>query len=443
MAGSSAQRATPAAPPASPHYGASALVGYGVVLACLGGFGLWAHLMQIDSAVVAAGQVVVDGRRQVVQHLEGGIVSYLGVKEGQTVTAGDTLIDLDDMEAIANVDILQGQLDYTRAQEARLVAEVAGERQIKFPPDIQARANLPDVAKVMREQEDQLRQSTRAVDSQVAVLRSRDEILHKQIEGLLVERNSNERQLKFLEEELVGVRTLAEQGLLPQQRRLALEREKARIEGEVGRNEANEAVARDNLNEIALEISQLEERRREDDFAALSDVRQKIEDLPHRIKVMRDRVKRSQILAPKSGVVQNLRVSTLGQVVRPGDLLLEITPVNANLMLDANVIVTDVDSVAPGMRAEVRFPAFHSRDTPTMFGTIKTLSNDRLVDENTREPYFLARIEVGESDVPEAVKSRLRAGMPAEIIIPRGERTVLSYLIQPITDALRRTFREE
>ena len=442
-AGGPAQRAAPAAPAASPHYGVSALAGYGVVLACLGGFGLWAYLMQLDSAVVAAGQVVVDGRRQLVQHLEGGIVSHLGVKEGQAGTAGEALIDLDDTEAIANVDILQGQLDYARAEEARLVAEVAGVRQIKFPPDLLERASDPAVAKVLQEQGDQLRQSGQAYDSQVAILRSRDEILHKQIEGLLVERKSNQRQLKLLEEELVGVRKLAEQGLVPKQRRLALEREKARIEGDVGRNVSNEAVARDNLNEIALQISQLEERLREDDFAALSEVRQKIEDLPDRIKVMRDRLKRSRILAPKSGVVQNLRVSTLGQVVRPGDLLLEITPIDVNLMVDANVPVTEVDSLSTGMRAEVRFPAFHSRETPVMFGTIKTLSKDRLVDENTREPYFLARIEVVEADIPDAVKSRLRAGMPAEIIVSGGERTVLSYLMQPLSDALRRTFREE
>jgi HlyD family secretion protein len=124
-------------------------------------------------------------------------------------------------------------------------------------------------------------------------------------------------------------------------------------------------------------------------------------------------------------------------------LLLEITPIDVNLMVDANVPVTEVDSLSTGMRAEVRFPAFHSRETPVMFGTIKTLSKDRLVDENTREPYFLARIEVVEADIPDAVKSRLRAGMPAEIIVSGGERTVLSYLMQPLSDALRRTFREE
>jgi HlyD family secretion protein len=239
------------------------------------------------------------------------------------------------------------------------------------------------------------------------------------------------------------VKKLANEGLVAKERWLALEREKARIEGDIGRNVANEAVANDNLGEVALQINQIKDKREEENAATLSDVRQKLDDLPNRITVMQDRLKRSQILAPKSGVVQNLRVSTLGQVIRPGDLLLEITPVHVNLTLDVNVPVNEVDSVAVGIKAEVRFPAFHSRETPVMFGYIKTLSQDRLVDDATKEAYYLARIEIAESDIPDQIKSRIRAGMPAEVLVSRGERTVMSYLVEPLSDAFRKAFREK
>jgi len=432
-----------AAPYASDNYRASARLGYALIVCSVGIFGAWAYLAQVDSAVVAGGQVVVDGRRQVIQHLEGGIVSRIAVKEGQTVEEGAPLIDLDETEAGANVDILRSQLDFALAEEVRLRAQVAGERELHFPPELTSRSEDPRVAKTLAEARNQFNERNQSLDSQTALLQSRDGMLRNQIEGLLVERASNESQLKFLEEELVGVRMLEKKGLVPKQRLLALEREKARIEGDIGRNAANEAVANDNLRDVALQIRQLRDRAQEEDFAALNDIRQKLEDLPNRVKVMTDRVQRTRIVAPRSGVVQNLRVSTIGQVVRPGDLLLEIVPRDAHLIIDANVPVVEVDSVSTGMKAEVRFPAFHQRDTPVMFGNVMTVSRDRLVDEETRQPYFLARIEINKADIPDAIRSRLQAGMPAEVIVARGERSVLNYLVKPLEDAFRRTFREE
>lgn len=429
--------------PASDDYKESARLGYLIVGACIGIVLIWSIFAKIDSAVVAPGQVVLDGRRQVIQHLEGGIVSLLRVKEGQFVNAGDVLVEIDDTEARAGVDILVNEYDFSRAQEARLMAEIKGSEDIEFPDDLLRRRDDASVAKILNDETEQFTKRSAAYQAQLAALRSRETLFKDQIEGLLVERESVMRQLELLRQELPGVKKLAAKGLVPKQRWLTLERDYAQLEGSIGRNAANEAVARSSLEEVSLQILQVQQKRVDENYPALSEVRQKIEDLKSRLTVTRDRVRRSSIVSPKSGVLQNVRVSSLGQVVRPGDLLMELVPTNADLTVDANVSVIDIDSLSPGLKAEVRFPSFSGRDTPVMFGSIRSISKDRLVDEKTGEPFFLARIEVSESDIPEKIKSRLQAGMPAEVIVPRGERTFMEYLIKPLGDAFRRTFREE
>lgn len=202
-------------------------------------------------------------------------------------------------------------------------------------------------------------------------------------------------------------------------------------------------MARSSLEDVSLQISQLQQKRVNENYPALSEVRQRIEDLKSRLKVTKDKVRRSTIVSPDSGVLQNVRVSSIGQVVRPGDLLMELVPTRAAFTVDARVSIMDVDSLSLESKVEVRFPSFAARDTPVMFGSIRSISKDRLVDERTGEPYFLARVEVDEQSIPKKISDRLQAGIPAEVIVPRGERSFMEYLIKPLADAFRRTFREE
>jgi HlyD family type I secretion membrane fusion protein len=430
-------------PVSSSDYKSVALAGYLVIAFGFGGmltYGAFAHL---DSAVSAHASVAVESRRQVLQHLEGGIVREILVREGDRVAQGQVLLRLDDTQARANLDLFQNQLNSSLALEARLLAERDRKSEIDFPKEISVYEARTPLAKAIEDQQVQFSQRRASFDSQVSILRSRETALQEEIEGLKREGQSAEQQLYFIDDELKGVRELTDKGLVPKTRRNALEREKARLDGVVGRNDIEAAKARNSINEIQLQINQLEQRMQEEVANSLQDVRPKIADLREKVRVAQDSMRRLDMTAPRAGLVQNVRVSTVGQVLRPGDAVLEIVPQNDQLVIEAQIQPVDADSVHPGMMAEVRFPSFHSRTTPMILGKVRTVSSDRLIDDMTRQPYFLAQISTEDTDLPPDLTSRLRAGMPAEVVFPTGERSILEYLLSPLKDAFRNTFREK
>ena len=430
-------------PVSSSNYRQAALAGYAIILVCFGGAGAWAALASLDSAVTAHGSVTLQSRRQVIQHLEGGIVKEISVREGQSVQEGEALVRLDDTQPRASLDLVQSQLDALIALQARLVAERDEAPGVTFPPELMERAAQPSVAKVMEDQLAQFRQRRGSLDAQVSILRNRQAALNDEVEGLKRERAAVERQLFFIQDELIGVTKLADQGLVAKNRKNSLEREKARLDGVVGRNDTEAAKAAVSLNEMELQINQLRQKLQEEVASQMQDANQKILDQRERRRVALDTLGRLLISAPREGFVQSLRVSTIGQVLRPGEILMEIVPAIEPLIIEAQVSLTDVDNLHVDMQAEVRFPSFHSRRTPVIIGRIGNVSRDRLIDEMTRQPYFLAQISIQDTDIPEEMKGRLRAGMPVEVVVPTGERTPLQYLMQPLTDAMRQTFTEK
>ena len=431
------------APVPSSNYKSIALIGYGVILGCVGGAGAWAALAQLDSAVVAHASVALESRRQVVQHLEGGIIKDIKVKEGALVHEGDVLFLLEDTQTRSGLDLVQNQLDAARAQEARLLAERDRAPAIEFPPDLKERAGDKTVRGILDDQVSTFEQRKASLEGQISILRSRQASFRDEIEGLKVEKASAAEQVFFIKDELSGVRDLADRGLIAKTRRNSLEREKARLDGVLGRNDIDVAKALGNINEMELQIRGQEQKVQEDIATALHDTRQKVSEFSEKRRVALDAVRRNELVAPRSGIVQNLKVTTIGQVLRPGDVVLEIAPVNVELIVEAQVQPTDIDSIVQGMTAEVRFPSFHSRTTPLVLGVVNTVSHDRLIDDTTHQPYFLAQIAVSDTDIPEAMKGRLRAGMPADVVFSTGERTALEYMIQPLREAMRQTFREK
>ena len=431
-------------PASSSDYKSMALAGYAVIVLGFGGFIGWAATAHLDSAVTAHASVSLESRRQVVQHLEGGIVKEILVREGDKVTEGQVLFRMDDTQTRANLDLFTNQLGTMLAMEARLLAERDKKETIVFPDEV-LKASIPGspTAKTVEDQQVQFAQRRASFESQVSILRSRETALIEEIEGLKREGESAQQQLYFIDDELKGVRELTDKGLVPKTRRNALEREKARLDGVVGRNDIEAAKARNSINEIQLQVNQIQQKMQEDVAANLQDVRPKIADLREKVRVAQDSLRRTDLLAPRAGLVQSVKVSTIGQVLRPGDVVLEIVPQNDQLVNEAQIQTTDVDSVHTDMTAEVRFPSFHSRTTPVILGKVRSVSNDRLIDEMTRQPYFLAQIAVVDTDLPEELNNRLRAGMPAEVVFPTGERTVLKYLFQPLEEAFRATFREK
>ena len=419
-----------------------AVAGYAVIILTFGVVGVWAAVAKLDKAVVAQGFVAVETNRKSVQHFEGGMVREIFIKEGDHVTKGEVLFSLKKVQAQANNDLVKNQLDSGLALEARLLAERDQKENITWPEEFSGRSAEPLLARIMTDQIHQFQERHTSLEGQVSVLELRIEQLTMGIKGIAIEKDSTEKQVGYINDELVNLRDLGKKQLVPMTRVYAMERERTRLEGVIGHSIADTAKAQSSIGEIKIQIQQLRQKFQEDIASSLLDVRQKIADARERVTVAGDVLNRVEIVAPLDGTVQNLKVFTVGQVLRPAETLLEIVPDEEPLVVNAQFSPNDIDTVYGGQQAEIRFPAFHARDIPLMMGRIELISHDRLMDEQTRQFYFLGVIALGRSDIPEEYRSRIRPGMPAEVIVASGERTVLSYIISPLSESFRKSFRE-
>ena len=420
-----------------------AFAGYTLIAMTFGVAGVWAAVAKLDKAVIATGFIETETNRKTVQHLEGGIVRQILIKEGDHVTEGQVLFRLEQVQAEANNESLSNQLDSALALEARLVAERDGAQEISWPKEFKDRLVEPTLSHTLDDQIHQFEERRGSLEGQKNVIESRIVQLHKEIDGISIEKTSTESQTTYINQELVGLRELAGKNLVPVTRVYAMERERTRLEGSVGRAVADMAKAESSIDEMNIQIQELTQKFQEEVASSLLDARQKIADLRERLSVSQDVVNRLAITAPRAGMVQNLKVFTIGQVLRGGEPLLDIVPDNDALVVHAEFSTTDIDNVFAGMTSEVRFPAFHSRTIPVMLGKIESISHDRLLDESTHQYYYLGLVSLNRGDIPDEYRSRVRAGMPAEIIVSSGERTVLNYLVGPLSSSLRKTFREQ
>ncbi|GJD78549.1 HlyD family type I secretion periplasmic adaptor subunit [Methylobacterium gregans] len=433
-------RSSPA--PSEIHWRRYAVAGYALIAATFGVGGLWAALARLDRAVIGPGVVVVEGNRKVVQHLEGGIVQEVLVRDGQSVRTGDVLLRVDPLQSRASADLLRGQLDAALILEARLRAEQDQTTDLELPPEIAARRSEDTVARMIGDQASQLSERRASFGAQLALIESRVTQFRTEISGLVVEKSSVERQVALINEELAGLRSLREKNLIPVTRVLLMERERTRLEGVIGRSVAETAKAQNGIGEARMQATQLRQKLQETLTAQLLEIRQKVTELREKLVVAQDVLRRHVVRASHEGVVQGLKVYTIGQVIRSGEPLMEIVPTNDRLVISVQFAPNDLEAVQAGMRAEIKFPAFQTRRMPAIFGTLTTVSRDRLIDEATRQPYFAGTVEIDERQLPEAVRPRLHAGLPAEIVVSAGERTALDYLVAPFFDALGRGFHE-
>jgi HlyD family type I secretion membrane fusion protein len=424
-----------------PSWKVPAIAGYVVIVATFVVLGGWSAFARLDSAITAQGVVSAETNRKTVQHLEGGIVREIRVREGQHVDAGQVLFRLDLTQPKAGYELQRNQLDSAVAQEARLTAERDGKEQISFPEELLDRKDEPNVKRAISDQVAQFQERGGSLKGQTQILEAKIEQYNSEIEGLKQERSGTTNQLKFVNEELVDVHYLFEKQLTQKSRLMALEREKSRLEGLIGRSIADESKAQNGIGEARLQIRQLRQKLQEDIASSMLETRQKINDLREKTRVAQDVLSRIDIVSPSSGVVQNLRVFTTGGVVKAGEPLVDVVPEHDALIIQAHVQTQDTENLQPGMPAEIRFSSFHTRILPIIMGRVESVSRDRLMDEQTKQPYFLAQVVA--DDIPTAVKERLSAGMPADIIFPTGERTVLDYLVRPLKDRLRGVMREK
>jgi membrane fusion protein, type I secretion system len=419
-----------------------AMAGYAIIIFCFGVLGIWAAFTPLAGAVVSTGLVTNQGSTKAIQHFEGGIVKDILVYEGDHVEAGQVLLRMDGTAPQANVEILRNQLDAAVARDSRLTAELNGSADIDFPDELTASADTVAL-KAMEEERVQFNERRASLENQISILKSRADQLRQEIDGLNRQQTANEEQVKFISDELKDVKALYEKSLVSKSRWLALERERARLTGEIGRAIAERAKAEKSIGETELQIQQIRQKFVEDATRELVDTREKLRDLRNKFVVAQDTLRRLEIFAPVTGRVQNLKVFTIGAVVRQGETLLEIAPDQDKLIIQAHVSPLDIEAIQPNNVAEVRFPAFHDRTLPLITGTVKTISQDRLMDETNRQPYYLAIIDVPEENIPAPYRGKLTPGMNAEILMPTVERTALDYLMEPLRNRVRTAFREK
>lgn len=415
------------------------MLGMWVLIIGLGGFLLFSLLVPVASAVVAPGVVSSETSLKKLQHAEGGTVREIRVREGQMVRKGQILFRLDPLQAKVNAEIVGSQVSANEALEARLLAEREGVSNPSFPGSLQT--NATGLA-AQADQISSFRERRASRDGQIAILQSRIAQAQNQISGLQREREAGVTQLKFIEDELVGLRSLFERGLVTKPRLSAVEREKARLSGSIGRSDSDIARTRDLIEQTKREIAQITQSFSEEVATELTGTRERLAELRQRSMAAQDVLDRVVVRAPYSGVVQGLTVSTVGEVVQPGAVLLEIAPSDDMLVVNGRVRPTDVDGLAPGMAASLRFSALPSRTTPVAEGKITSVSRDRLTDPMTGEAYFLVRVKMAPGALPQKLAERVTAGLPVDVIVPTEDRTMFSYLIRPLLDAFATGFRE-
>jgi HlyD family type I secretion membrane fusion protein len=426
-----------------PDWKRPALVGYVVIFLAFGVLGGWSAFARLDSAVVAPGTVTLESSKKIIQHFEGGIIAKILVHEGEHVDQGQILFLLDNTVPQANANSVSNQLDALLAQEARLKAERDHADKVTYPLELMENASQPVIKDAISDQDKQFTERHATLAGQIAILESRAKQSQIQIDGITDEKTSTEQQLGFINTELTDLRELLAENLVQKTRVLSLERERARLEGVVGRAVADIAKAQNEIGEAHLQIEQLHKKFSEEVNDQILQVRQKIADSREKTTVSQDVLQRIQVRAPRSGTIQNLRVATVGGVIRTGEPLAELVPDEENLVINAEVSPMDSDAIEGGMQAEIRFSAFHGYVLPLMLGHVESVSHDRIIDEQSKQPFFLARVVVDQKDVPAMIKEHIKAGMPVEVIVPTGERTVMNYLVRPLSNRANSAFREK
>ncbi|WP_375592755.1 HlyD family type I secretion periplasmic adaptor subunit [Algihabitans albus] len=418
------------------------LAGVCVAALTFGGLGTWAASADLASAVLAPGTFVVEGDRKLVQHLEGGVVSQLFVKDGDSVEAGQLLLSLDATQVRASLGVLRANLDAALAERARLVAEREEKAAIVFPDALIERGEDPGVQETVTGQNRLFEARLAAFEGRVEVLRQRIAQLKEEITGIEAQQRSKTRQVALIGEELAGLQELFAKGLTEKPRILALQRDQARLEGERGEHLAAIARAKKAIGETELEILQSTLQRQEEISTSLREVQTRILDLSERIAAARDRVDKIELRAPTAGVVVSLAITTEGAVLQPGETVLEIVPHDTRLVIEAKLRPDDIDSVAVGQTARLRLTALVQRTTPTLTGRVIYVSADRLEEQRSGEPYFLALVALDPDQIARLEGQPVLPGMPAEVMVETGARTALDYLVQPISDTLAKAWRE-
>jgi HlyD family type I secretion membrane fusion protein len=420
----------------------SAFLGYGSMAVFVAFFGYWAATAPLAGAAIAPGVVAASGQNLKIQHLEGGTVTAVLVKEGERVKLGDTLLTLDPT-------VLQSQLDRfikleaaLKAKQARLSAERDGKENLVFPNDVIALTEKAGLASVINEQQGEFAARLNRHRNELSILGERVSQMQESVVGMEARKKASDEQLKIVKSETQRKLKLLDQGLTARDQYTQLLRSQADLLGQVSSTESQISSAKNQINEAREQIERAKSQRIEDALKELSDASNKLSDGEEQIKAARSMLERTIIKAPADGIIVSLKVNSPGIVLRPGEPVLELLPTTSDLVIEARIDPRSIDTVKVGQEARLRFTALNSTTTPEVSASVTYISADRLVDPATNQPYFQARLRITDNLPEEISRGQIYPGMPVETYISTGDRTFAEYLVKPLTDSFSRSFRE-
>ena len=420
-------------------------IGWLIVLVGVGGFLLWGLFAPLDKGVPLSGTVAKESNRKAIQHQTGGIVKEILVKDGDVVKAGQVLVRMNNVIAKSSYDTSEAQYLTARASEARLVAERDGLKTIKFPAEIEQRKNEPRVMELMSLQSQLLMSRQMSLQNELGSVDENIAGLKEQIKSLEESRDSKKTQMGFLKEQLDGMRDLAKDGYVARNRLLDLERTYAQLSGAVSEDIGNIGRSRRQVLELQLRRSQRGQDYQKEVRTQLSEVEKEAQALSARMEGQRFELDNVEVKSPVNGTVTSLAVFTQGGVVQPGFKMLEVVPTDDPLIVEGQLATNLVDKVHPGLKTELIFAAFNTNKTPHIEGEVEEIAADRIVDERTGAPYYKVRVRVtpaGQKKIA-ANHMNVRPGMPVELFVKTGERTMMNYLIKPVTDRAKSALSED
>jgi len=447
--------ASPPPPPASSHLPAQpaaevpddshkkyAIWGWVILIVFFGGFGGWAMTAPLNGAVVSNAVVKVQGNRKSVQHLDGGIVKQLNVKEGDHVKDGDVLIVLDDSQARSEFEVFSKQQVVLTATAARLTAEL-NHTGLEAPPELASRMSEPEVQTVWTAQMQQFNTRRTALDGQRKVISEKINQLKEQIAGNEHQVTAFNDQIGSVKKELESITPLVEKGLIAQPRKLQLERTAFGLQGQIAETTADIARAKQAIAEQSQQSAQLDNDRSADVTKELRDTQALLLEVTPKLENAKAVLTRMDIRSPYTGQVVGLTVFAVGAVIQRGEKILDIVPDEDDLTVEAQIQVEDISEIHPGMLAEVHLTSYKQRITPMVHGDLFQVSADRLTDQRTGQPYYTALVRIHQDELKEIPNVHLYPGMPARVMIPTVERTAFDYLVGPLVMSFNTAFRQK
>ena len=416
-------------------------IGWGIIALVFGGLIAWSVLAPFEGAVLTAGQISVASNQQAVQHLEGGIVREIYVREADAVTEGQKLLSLDAAATSAALQALEARLFGLLGTEARLIAERDGTSRLGLRPGFEDLSSRPDIQAILTSQQALMTARRNNLGTQAAILSQRIDQLNTRIAGMQSEITAKDDQIALVDDEITRFETLMERGQAVITRILALKRDRARLQGEKDALTSDIAATRVQIGEARSEIARLDQDHTETLLTELREVQTQIGELAEERLALIDRSGRLDIIAPRAGRVLGIRAHTVGGVIRASEPIMYIVPENDRLIARVRLSPADIDKIRLGQSARLRFSAFSQDETPQVAGRVIAVSADAIIDEASGAAFYEVMIEIPE-DALASSRFQLLPGMPVEASLTTESRSVLSYLVKPLTDSVSRTFRE-